>query len=414
MYKGNYLSNLRGPEIRYLSLARELVCQGHEVVLGGRSADSSRLPPKVRFVAVSDIFRLIGSFAFADVIVLHGGGPVILLLALVAGFWGKKIILDGYAPQWIELDVLMARNKRSVQVRRLAKSYFNIARNLLGALAFDSVVVANKRQLDLFRGLLAPFLLTHDFQRISIIPFGCDAYQAFDKERGRALLGQLADQKFQEKDFLVGWLGGAYEWFDLDSVMREISKSIAGNENIKIIFFGVDELRQAELLRFADAAARTNVVFLPWIEPSRRFEHWSGLDVSLVWGAEGYENDYASRTRNFDCLTLGLPIVQNMDDEWGARLEHRGGGLVVDEATLSEALLTLSHSPERLSEMHRSLLDLAPFFSWVRFAERLSTVVSKSGMASARRASGLIGFLLVLPALLFFFICALFKTVSRA
>ncbi|MFD2405978.1 hypothetical protein ACFSVK_09730 [Azorhizophilus paspali] len=82
-------------------------------------------------------------------------------------------------------------------------------------------------------------------------------------------------------------------------------------------FFGADEFRQAELLRSVGEEARANVVFMPWVEFSRRFEYWAGLDVSLVWGAEGYENDYASRTRNFDCLTLGLPIVQNMDDEWG-------------------------------------------------------------------------------------------------
>ncbi|MFD2405979.1 hypothetical protein ACFSVK_09735 [Azorhizophilus paspali] len=157
VYKGNYLAELRGPELRYLSLARELVRQGHDAVLAGRSADDARLPSGVRFVAVTDVLRLIASFALADVIVLHGGGPVLLFLALAAGFGGKTLVLDGYVPHWIELDALMRRNKRLARVRILIKSHFNAARNLLGGLTFNGVIVANKRQLDLFRGSLAPF-----------------------------------------------------------------------------------------------------------------------------------------------------------------------------------------------------------------------------------------------------------------
>ncbi|MFC0710431.1 hypothetical protein [Azorhizophilus paspali] len=413
VYKGNYLAELRGPELRYLSLARELVRQGHDAVLAGRSADDARLPSGVRFVAVTDVLRLIASFALADVIVLHGGGPVLLFLALAAGFGGKTLVLDGYVPHWIELDALMRRNKRLARVRILIKSHFNAARNLLGGLTFNGVIVANKRQLDLFRGSLAPFFLTREFKRISIIPFGCDSCGAFDRERGKELLGQLAGRQFQENDFLVGWLGGVYGWFDLDSVMRGVSRAIVENRNIKIIFFGADEFRQAELLRSVGEEARANVVFMPWVEFSRRFEYWAGLDVSLVWGAEGYENDYASRTRNFDCLTLGLPIVQNMDDEWGVRLEREGAGLVVDRITLGEALSDLSRSPERLSDMRRALRTLAPRFSWTGFAERLGTLVSESPMTAMRRVAGLIGFVLVVPALLLFFTYALVKVVSK-
>ncbi|MFD2405977.1 hypothetical protein ACFSVK_09725 [Azorhizophilus paspali] len=95
------------------------------------------------------------------------------------------------------------------------------------------------------------------------------------------------------------------------------------------------------------------------------------------------------------------------------RLEREGAGLVVDRITLGEALSDLSRSPERLSDMRRALRTLAPRFSWTGFAERLGTLVSESPMTAMRRVAGLIGFVLVVPALLLFFTYALVKVVSK-
>lgn len=413
LYKGTYGAALRGPEMRYAALASELVELGHEAVLCGRSGDSRGIPEKVEFVPVANAWLLLKTFLRSDAILLHGGGPLVLLLAVMSGLFGKRVVLDGYVPHWIELDEVISNGAGSSALKLLVKAYFNVARSLLGALVFNLIIVANKRQLDMFRGMMAPFALTHDFHRVTVIPFGCTERQDWSQEAGREMLAGLANTSFSRDDFLIGWLGGTYGWFDLGGVLTEVSKAISRNNRIKMVFFGVDEQRKAELLAFVDTAARENILFLPWVDFSRRFEYWAGFDVSLVWGGEGYENDYASRTRNFDCLTLGLPIVQNEDDEWGTRLQQSGAGVVACQSALADVLFELSNSPDKVSAMRASMSELAPEFYWSRFAEKLIDRVKTSPMSLGRRVIGLAAFCLALPAVFMFFAFTVFMAIFK-
>lgn len=408
LYKGHYGAALRGPEMRYAALGRELVELGHEVTLCGRSGGSDGIPENVRFVPTGRPWKLLTSFLRSDVHVLHGGGPLVLLLAILSGVLGKRIVLDGYVPHWVELDEIISHDQGAARVKLLLKTYFNVARCLLGGLVFNLTIVANKRQLDMYRGMIAPLTLTHDFARIAIIPFGCNERQDWSQANGKKMLAELADTSFSNDDFLVGWLGGTYGWFDLEGVLKELSTAIIKNPKIKMLFFGSDEQRKSELLGFVDEAARGNIFFLPWVDFSRRFEYWSGFDISLVWGGEGYENNYASRTRNFDCLTLGLPIVQNHDDEWSIRLERSGAGVVTTKEELSEVLCQLSNTPERVNEMRASMSHLAPEFYWKRFATKLVNLVESTPMSLVRRLFGIVSFFLLLPAIFVFFIFNLF------
>lgn len=408
LYKGHYGAALRGPEMRYAALANELVLLGHEATLCGRSGDSRYIPDRVKFIPVANAWLLLKTLLRSNVLVLHGGGPLVLLLAIFSGLIGKRVVLDSYAPQWVEMDEVLSKGKERYLFKLLFKAYFNAARCLLGGLVFNLTIVANKRQLDMYRGMLAPFALTHDFSRIAIIPFGCDERQDWSPELGKEMLAELANTQFANDDFLIGWLGGTYGWFDLEGVLKELSKAIIQNRKIKMVFFGVDEQRKAELLGFVDETAKGNIFFLPWVDFSRRFEFWAGFDISLVWGGVGHENDYASRTRNFDCLTLGLPIVQNHDDEWSIRLEQTGAGVVTTKEELSQVLFQLSNSPEKVNEMRGSMSRLAPEFYWSRFAEKLVQHVERTPMSLVRRLVGIVVFLLLLPAILLFFVFNLF------
>ncbi|GAA3525385.1 hypothetical protein GCM10022394_00380 [Zobellella aerophila] len=387
---------------------------GHEVSLCGRTALPKCLPKNVSFVSVNRLKEVVKAFLYSDVILLHGGGPLVIFLAIVAGFFQKRIVLDSYVPHWIELDELSKTSAPLQNIKILVKSYFNALRGLFAGVAFDCIIAANRRQEDLYRGIVAPFSLTKDFFRISLIPFGCSEPGEYSRERGRRLLSELADGEISNNNFLIGWLGGTYGWFDLEGVLQEVSKALTINESIRVVFFGVSQERKMQLLEHVAPDVRSHIIFLPWIDFSKRFEYWSGFDISLVWGGEGYENDYASRTRNFDCLTLGLPIVQNWDDEWGARLESTGAGRVADRSNLSDVLYELSISPEKVSEMRKSMLDIAPSFYWVRFAEKLIDVVSIPPMSFVRRFCGVLAFFFILPASLVFFIYNLLLTLKKS
>ena len=409
LYKGHYGATLRGPEMRYVSLALELTKIGHQVVLCGKSGNDEGIPSGIGFQSTNKILSLAKYFMTSNVIVLHGGGPAILFFSIAAGLLGKTLILDSYVPHWIELSELPKKKSKRHSLRILAKAHFNILRTALGAIFFNSLIVANKRQMDLVRGLMSQFSLTHDFHRVSIIPFGCSQNTTQNQSEGRELLIQLSNSKISNQDFLVGWLGGTYGWFDIETALIETSKAVLANSKIKLVFFGVDNIDQDRFLSIVDEASRDNILFLPWVDFSRRFEYWSGFDISLVWGRDGYENDYASRTRNFDCLTLGLPIIQNEDDEWGARLKETGAGVVTNKYHLANDIIELSKSPDKMLTMRQAMSTLAPAFYWDQFSNSLTNTALASVMPFSRRVAGLAGFILILPALFFFFVYSSFK-----
>lgn len=409
-YKGSYGAVLRGPEMRYASLAYELSRSGHKVCLAGRRGGES-VPPAVDFVSVSNVAKLILACFRSDVIVLHGGGGLILFISVLSALLGKKIILDAYVPHWIELETVSAGARRSIKLRFLMKAYFNVLRCLFGCLIFDQVVVANQRQLDLVRGFMSPFLLTKYYSKISILSFGCEMPGGFSKSAGRQLMSECGEYTVSEDDFLIGWLGGGYQWFDLDGMVRLIVPAIIRNKSIKLVFFGVEPERKAEIIEAVEESNRENLLFLPWIDFSERFNYWSGLDLSLVWGMPGYENDYASRTRNFDCMALGLPIIQNYDDEWGRRLIDSGAGCVADELSLADQVFALSRAPERLVQMEAAMRLMASNFQWMQFAATFAQLAERKRLSIIYRLAGLFSFTLVIPSVLIFFIICISEVV---
>lgn len=400
VYKGRYGENLAGPEMRNIGIARALLERSHRVTLAGRPAKPHCLPHGCDYVCLGSARAVLRAFCRADVIVLHGGGPLLLAMAVLAGLTGKKLVGDAYVPHWIELEQ-SARPKQVFQRLKLhAKACFNVWRTLLMSLVFNVVIAANRRQLDLYRGMSAPFELVQGFDRIVVIPFGCDTqFKPALKDPRRALI-ELSGGVLDSSQFLVGWLGGVYEWFGLDDILVELAAACEHAPHIRFVFFGVKDNTQQRLLATLPKTVHGHFVFLPWVPFSERFNYWQGLDMSLVWGRESYENDYASRTRNTDCVTLALPIIQNRDDDWGQRLETCRAGVVVDKLSLGTELSRLALHDNELIQMQAAMKKLAPALSWECFADILILQVVARPMSFFRRIAGLLMFMLASPALL--------------
>lgn len=404
-YKGDYGTSLRGPEMRYIALAEEIIKLGCSVTIVTEKAIPSLFCRSIQFVLLGKVFDVVKVFFRSDIIVLHGGGPVILLMSSLMAFLGKSVVLDGYVPHWIELDE-QARKMDMFSPKLAFKSMFNAFRSLFGVFVFDHIVVANQRQLDLMRGISAPFFRTDEFHKVHVIPFGCEAYTPRSRVNGISLLNEL-DKKagsLNESDFLVGWLGGVYGWFDINQLLIAVLPALSQNKSIKLVFFGVSEQKQISMLSCLPADLASNIIFLPWVPFAKRLDYWAGFDLSLVWGAEGYENDYASRTRNFDCLSLGLPILQNKDDEWSGRLHDAFAGIVTTHNELSADLLAISQDSHRLEKLKQGMVNLAPEFYWGKFAEKLVSITKNKPISLVRRLSGFFAIAMVSPVVMILFL----------
>ncbi len=150
------------------------------------------------------------------------------------------------------------------------------------------------------------------------------------------------------------------------------------------------------------------LLFLPWIEFDKRLETWSGLDLAIVFGEQGLENDYAMRTRNFDCISIGLPIVQNWDDCWGPLIKDNECGVIVDEETLAETLLELAQNETKIARMSKNMAALENEFAWDKIAGEFLSMnqLVRYGLLQKFLRFGL--FLFAAPPMVLNFACSYF------
>jgi hypothetical protein len=374
IYKGEYGTEVAGPEIRYLRLGAALIKRGDQVIVAGTARKSQRVTSNgPSYVSLHKLVHLSKQLFAADVVVLHGGGPLLMLLALLAGlFAGTRLVLDSYSLHWIELHQAHQSGRRSGALLTHFKVQFNLLRFLYGLVMFDNVVVANQRQLDLARGALAAMgFLSQLGERIAVIPFGCDPVV---EQKSKTALIAFASGQISVDDTVVGWLGGAWDWFDMDQVVKSFAASSSVIPASKFVFFGLSKERFERLQAIYKTADGTEgaLLNLPWIAMEKRLDVWSGIDLAVVWGARDIENDYASRTRNFDCISAGVPIVQNWDEQWGPIIRDHQCGAIASAGKLSAAIESECGDRETLAQQSESIMALYPNFSWTGCAEKFS------------------------------------------
>lgn len=384
IYNGRYEAKIAGPEIRYLRLAEQIVSANDEVTIVVKNPKTAILPSRVKSISGAGFFSLLKNIVSSDIIVLHGGKPhLVFICALLSIFKrNSRFVLDAYAPHWIELSIGSKPSTGLKKFKHIAKISYNVTRTFFCCSFFDGVIVANRRQADLLRGFMSTTSGIKRFPGIWQIPFACDPPpDNFDKME--FLTHISADRN--EKGFYVGWLGGLWDWMDFSIIAKPLSNAIRKNRNINFVLFGANESSIKKVLAEIDSDVIENIHFVNWVNFSDRLKIWSGLDVALVWGGDGVENDYASRTRNFDCLSSGLPIIQNDDDDWGPLISEMNIGCICNPSTLENSLLNYSNNPNLQKSQSLNAISLSKKLSWLNFYRTL-----RSNSLSSRKDHAII------------------------
>ena len=386
LYKGDFTQNLKGPEIRYLKIAEQLAMSGDEVTIAGSRGNTQG---DVGFIAVGARLALAKRFLTSDTIMIHGGGPFILLLVLIAKLRGKQVLLDNYAPHWLELFTASSNTTHSKPPS--IKIAYNLFRTLFGLVVCDAVIAANKRQQDLYRGLAASTGNLQLLDKVVTLGFGCDPIVA---EKSRKPLLELSEGKIGSDDILLGWIGGLWEWFDYKPIVAATSSAATTHSRLKLVFFGVSKDKQQEVEQYIASLKQNtinNFIFMPWVEFNDRLEVWSGLDAGIVWANQSIENDYAARTRNYDCISARLPIIQNWDDHWGPIIKEHRIGITTNEDALTEDLMSVSADRQSLDDYAKNIAPLYNDYSWDSVVATLQTIkTSRKRRASISSALALL------------------------
>ena len=323
---------MAGPGIRYYYLARSLAKE-FSVSLAV-PAGSTLLPQDtIRVVAYTeDHVEILDALARISRVVVV---PAVWLSKIPSlKSMGVPLAVDGYDPVIVEMLSMQAGGIDAMQ-QRLKEAY----------LAGDFFMCASERQRDWWLGLLEAngrlnarnFAADSSFRSlIDIVPFGMpDDPPAHSAQFLKGVWPGIASS-----DRVILWGGGLWTWLDPLTAIRAVAILWERRQDIRLVFPGTahpnPSMASAPTLTVpARELARelglldTAVFFGDWVP----YADWPSFllesDVGLVLHSDTVETRLSFRSRLFDYIWAGLPVVTSGGDSTSDIIKSYGLGEVV-------------------------------------------------------------------------------------
>ena len=287
-----------------------------------------------------------GSIRDADVLI---GQPV-------RGFFkrrrGQKIVYDLFDPQVLELRELYG-NAPSVRQRiHLGAEWFRLTFALRHG---DLLMCAAAKQREFYQQLQS-----NDTAWIEV-PFGID----MDETRVCP----------KPQDNLVVWGGGVWEWLDPALAVEAVLRVNRGGLRCRLLFMGrarpnphaIDRRRESRfdaLLASGNGFVDANADWVPYRE---RLSWLRAGKVAIMLHRPTAEADYSIRTRLFDAIAAGVPVVATERGFAADLVAREGLGIVVppaDADAVARAIRRLLTDDAFHAACVANLERIRPRFAW--------------------------------------------------
>jgi glycosyltransferase involved in cell wall biosynthesis len=219
-------------------------------------------------------------------------------------------------------------------------------------------------------GRLNPTLFEEDPRLESLIgiaPFGVQPPVEDRRSRlsGQARLPVLHDVLF----------GGIYDWYDPIAAIDAIAEVRRTIPDATLTFThhpNPDTTPQGKLgeaMSYARAKSYAFVRFEPWAAYGARAEFFQRFALALLTFPRSIETDLSMRTRVYDYLWCGLPIVTSSAPGTDELLARYGAGVVTED--FAGAIVSLLTDRERYDAMMRGSQEFVRDHQWDRTLEPL-------------------------------------------
>ena len=219
------------------------------------------------------------------------------------------------------------------------------------------------------------------------MPFGIPV--AEPPPRPRALRGVV--DGIGERDRVLVWPGGIWEWFDPLTVIRAVATLRPSHPDLRLVFMGLGHPnphieRMAMTTRAValadELALRDSVVFFNfgWVPYDDRGAFLRECDLAVSAHFDDVETRFALRTRLLDCVWAGLPVVTTRGDAVGDLLAERGVARTVPAESVDAwraALTALLGDPEARAAAASAADRLRADLVWPRVVDRLAAVLDR-------------------------------------
>ena len=265
---------------------------------------------------------------------------------------GQRIVYDMFDPTVLELREIYGNAPSLRQRVHLAAEWWRLTEALMRG---DLLICAAKKQREFYATLQsgeAPWIE---------VPFGID-------------LGEVRACE-KPKDNIVVWGGGTWEWLDPAGAVEAILQLNREGLRVKLLFLGrarpnrnlIDRRRDdrfEELLRRGGEHVSANAEWVPYRE---RLAWLRSGKIAIMLHRRTAEADYSIRTRLFDAIAAGVPVVASAGGFAAELVEREGLGLVVppeEVNAVADAIRRLLTDDEFHSTCVQNLEGIRSRFAW--------------------------------------------------
>jgi glycosyltransferase involved in cell wall biosynthesis len=277
----------------------------------------------------------------------------------------QRIVYDLFDPTVLELRELYGAAPSLRQRVHLAAEWWRLAEALMRA---DLLVCAARKQRELYESLQsgdAPWIE---------VPFGID-------------LGEIVACE-KSKDNVVIWGGGIWEWLDPAGAVDAIVRVNESGVRAKLLFLGrsrpnrnlIDRRRDDrfdELLARGGAHVSANEEWIPYRE---RLSWLRSGKIAIMLHRRTAEAGYSIRTRLFDAIAAGIPVVASAGGFAAELVERESLGVVVppeDTDAAAVGIRRLLTDDELYSTAVKNLERIRPQFAWDVVTRPLVSAIMK-------------------------------------
>lgn len=347
-----------GIGIRFIEIANVLAAAGHEVTI--LSPDSGRVA-RCRAAAL-DPQSINTVSASSDVAVIQGH----VANDFFAHARAIPTVVDLYDPFIVEN--LHYYSERGPEV------FTHDHATLLGSLAHgDLFLCASEAQRLFYLGMLLAIGRVNPiaFERdphldglIRVAPFGVQPARATSGGRRAASRAIL--------------FGGIYDWYDPIAAIEAIAAARKSLPDLTLTFTRHPNPGITPQGKLADAMAHVErngydfVEFVPWVAYEQRHELFERHAMALLTFDQSLETDLSMRTRVYDYLWAGLPIITSPAPGTDEILTRYDAGVVIHEGKdLATTIVAILTNPERLAAMAAGTRTFVQEHQWSRTLEPL-------------------------------------------
>lgn len=343
---------MAGPGIRAWHLANELARHFPTTLIA--KSEEGQASPALQMDEGSSALRLLPHGSPAARAALREAAVLIGQPARGFRKWrrSQKIIYDLFDPTVLELRELYGHTPSLRQRVHLAAEWWRMSEALMRA---DVLMCAAAKQKEFYgkiQGGSAPWIE---------VPFGID----------------LSDVRScpPPQDDMVVWNGGVWEWLDPATAVEAILRLNREGLRVKLLFLGrarpnrdlVDRRRDdrfGALLARAGEHVSANDEWVPYRE---RLSWLRSGKIAIMLHRRTAEARYSIRTRLFDAIAAGIPVVATEGGFAAELVEQEGLGIVVspgDAAGVADAIRRLLTDDRLHQDCVKNLERIRPRFAW--------------------------------------------------